>query len=123
MPEEKGQLGYDDPYKLCQGKKRRHVEVKGDLGVRKPFSAEVVMIEKIIELPPILDCIDYGTFPVHSLELFFHVFVKTDALKEPVKKPTQEKPRLMIEYIGVKNFLSDDIHAFLITPHHVFKKR
>jgi hypothetical protein len=122
MPEEKGELGYDDPHKLCQGKKGSDIEVKGDLGVRKPFSPEVVMIEKIIELPPILDGIDYGTFPVHPLELFFHVFVKTDPLKEPVQKPTQEKPRFMIEYIRVTGFFLDVIHAFLITPHHVFKK-
>jgi hypothetical protein len=59
---------------------------------------------------------------MHPLELFFDVFVKVDALKEPVKKPTQKKPRFMIEYIGVRNFLSDDIHSSLITPAYEFKE-
>ena len=71
------------------------------------------MVEKIIQLPPILDCIDDCAFPVHLLQIFFHAFTKAYSFKKPVQKPIEKESRFMIKHIRIKNFFLRCIHELI----------
>lgn len=71
------------------------------------------MVEKVIQLSPILDCIDYCTFPVHLLQVFFHAFTKAYSFKKPVQKPVEKESRFMIKYIRIKSFSLRRIHELI----------
>jgi len=71
------------------------------------------MVEKVIQLPPILDCIDYCTFPVHLLQVFFHAFTKAYSFKKSIEKPVEKESRFMIKHIRVKSFFLRFIHELI----------
>ena len=71
------------------------------------------MVEKVIQLPPILDCIDYCTFPVHLLQVFFHAFTKAYSFKKSIEKPVEKESRFMIKNIRVKSFFLRLIHELI----------
>ena len=71
------------------------------------------MVEKIIKLPSILDCIDYRTFPVHLLQVFFHALTKAYSFKKPVEKPAEKESRFMIKYVRVECFFLRCIHGLI----------
>ena len=87
MLDQKGDLGYENLYKLRERQYHGHIEIKCYLGIREAPPPEVVMVEKVIQLPPIFYCIDHCSFSVHLPEFFFHVFVKIYPFKEPIEKP------------------------------------
>jgi len=55
---EVGELREEDLEKASDGQKQRHVEIKGDSGVRKASPPEVEVIEKVIEVAAVLGRID-----------------------------------------------------------------
>ena len=71
------------------------------------------MVKKVIQLPPILDCIDYCSFPVHLLQVFFHAFTKAYSFKESIEKPVEKESRFMIKYIRIKSFSLRCIHRLI----------
>lgn len=85
--DQKVDLGYDDPYKLRERQYHGHIEIKGYLGIRQASSPEVVVVEKVIQLSPVLDCIDHCSFSVHLPQVFLDVFFESDPPKKPVQKP------------------------------------
>jgi len=100
--EEIGEIKTEDLEKLGGGQEHRHVEVKGDLGVGEAASAKAVVVKKIIQAATVFDGIDYSTVSMHPLQLFAHVFIKANALEEPVKEPAKKKSRFVIEHKGKK---------------------
>ncbi len=75
-------------YELGKGQPHGYVEVKGYLWVGDASSAEIIVIEQVIQMTPVLDCINHGSFFLHQPQVFFHGLVKVDSLEEPVEKPT-----------------------------------
>ena len=66
---------------MFKGQYHGDIEVKGYFRVRHASSAEIVMVEKVIEKPPVLDGIDHRSLPVHLLQVFFHVFIDINPFK------------------------------------------
>jgi hypothetical protein len=54
----------------------------------------------------VFHCIDDCTVPMHLLQMLDHVFIETNTLEEPVKKPAQKKTRFMIKHKGVRGFFA-----------------
>ena len=89
---------------LCERQDHEHVEIECDLRIGKPALPVAVVVEKIIEMPPVLDGVHHGTVPVHLFERPRHTLIETDAFEEPIQKPVQEKSRLVVQHRRVIRF-------------------
>ena len=117
MFEKIGEIKTEDLHKLREGQEHCHIEVKGDLGVGEAAPAKAVVVKKIIQTTTVFDGIDDSTFFMHALQLFAHVFIKANALEEPVKEPAEEKSRFVIEHKRKKGLNLHIIHNLFTHPH------
>ena len=62
---------------------------------------EVVVIEKVFELPSILDGVDHSPLFLHPPKVLFHALDDINPPEEPVEKPVQKEARLVIKHIGI----------------------
>jgi hypothetical protein len=102
--------------KLRQRQKHGDVQIKGYLGVGETAPAKAIMIEEVIQMPPIFDGIDHCAFPMHLFKVLGHVFIKPDALKQCVKKPTQEEAGFVIKDKRIMGLFSGRIHNANLNP-------
>jgi len=94
-------LGKEDPEKPSGRQKQRHVEIKGDFGVGKPSSSEVVVIEKVIEVAAVLRCVNHRAFFLKLLQAFLSALVDFGSAEKGIEEPSQQKPRSIVEDVRI----------------------
>jgi hypothetical protein len=70
--------------KMGEWQEERHVQVKGDLGIRKATSSESIMIEKVVKMPPVFDGVDNTPLPVHLFEVRGQALIEMNLFEELV---------------------------------------
>jgi hypothetical protein len=101
---EEGELREEDLEKASDGQEQRHVEIKGDFGIRKPSSSEVVVIEKVIEVAAVLGRIDHRAFFLEFLQALLGVLFDLGSPEKGREHPPQQKPRLVLKKVRIEDF-------------------
>jgi hypothetical protein len=111
VPVEIGKVRKSDPGKMGERQQQGKIEVKGNLGMGQTLEFEMIMIEEIVELAPILEGKNHRALLVHLLQVFLCAFIELRALEEPVEHPAKKESRFEVKHIGIVNFFSEGIQA------------
>ena len=107
---EVGELREEDLEKASDGQKQRHVEIKGDFWVREASPPEVEVIEKVIEVAPVLGCIDHRALMLKLLQAFHCVFIDFSPAEESIEHPSQQKPRPVFKDVRIQDLFVRRLH-------------